>query len=261
VKLLFAADEETGSGFGISWLLKNHPELFHKNDMVLIPDGGDKDGSTIEIAEKNLLWIRFTTKGFQAHGSRPDLGANAHLAGAELAVQLHYGLSEKFSTRDPLFEPDFSTFQPTKKEANVPNINTIPGEDVFCCDMRILPCYPVSEVLKEVDRIKAEIEKRHGVTITYSLAQRTESRPTSKDASLVKLLAKNVEEVYEVKTRPIGIGGGTVGAFLRNEGIDSVVWSRTSDTAHQPNEYVLLENILGDAKVMALMMFFGNALK
>jgi succinyl-diaminopimelate desuccinylase len=26
------------------------------------------------------------------------------------------------------------------------------------------------------------------------------------------------------------------------------------DTAHQPNEYTLLANILGDAKVMALLM-------
>jgi succinyl-diaminopimelate desuccinylase len=254
VKLLFAADEENGSAYGMGWLLKNHPKLFRKNDMALIPDGGDKEGRSIEIAEKNLLWARFVTKGLQTHGSRPDQGVNAHLAGAELAVRLHHGLSEKFPLRDSLFEPDYSTFQPTKKEANVPNINTIPGEDVICYDMRILPCYPVNEVLKEVDRIKSEIEKQHNVTIAYTLAQRTESKPTSKDAALVKLLSKNIEEVYGVKTKPIGIGGGTVGAFLRNEGIDSVVWCRMDETAHQPNEYVLIENILGDAKVMALMM-------
>jgi succinyl-diaminopimelate desuccinylase len=60
--------------------------------------------------------------------------------------------------------------------------------------------------------------------------------------------------VYRVDTRPIGIGGGTVGAYLRNAGMDSVVWSRMDDTAHQPNEYTLLDNILGDAKVMALLM-------
>jgi succinyl-diaminopimelate desuccinylase len=254
VKLLFAADEECGSAYGIAWILKNRPGLFRKSDLVLIPDSGDKTGSSIEIAEKNLVWAKFTTKGRQTHGSRPDQGINAHLAGADLAVRLHYGLSEKFPARDPLFEPDYSTFQPTKKEANVPNINTIPGEDVICFDMRILPLYPIAEVLKEVDRIKAGVETQYGVTVACNLAQRNESRATSKDAPLVKLLSKSIEEVYGVKTKPIGIGGGTVGAFLRNAGIDSAVWARIDNTAHQPNEYVLMDNILGDAKVMALMM-------
>ncbi|MDR2111171.1 MAG: M20 family metallo-hydrolase [Spirochaetaceae bacterium] len=258
VKLLFAADEENGSAYGVDWLVKNQgtliPRLFRENDMVLIPDGGDREGASIEIAEKNLIWIQFKTRGAQAHGSRPEQGANAHLAGAELAVRLHYELSEKFSARDPLFTPDYSTFQPTKKEANVPNINTIPGDDVFCMDMRILPQYPVKTVLAEVDRIKAEVEAKHRVVITYALPQMTESKPTSPEAPLVRLLAKTVEEVYGVKPKPIGIGGGTVGAYLRNAGIDSAVWSRMDNTAHQPNEYAVIANILGDAKVMALLM-------
>jgi succinyl-diaminopimelate desuccinylase len=253
VKLLFAADEEMGSAYGIDWLLKNR-DLFRKDDMALIPDGGDPLGETIEIAEKNLIWARFSTQGIQAHGSRPDQGANAHLAGAELALRLHYELSEKFADRDSLFEPDYSTFEPTKKEANVPNINTIPGDDVFCMDMRILPRYPVKTVLAEIDRIKAGVEAKHGVKITYTLPQAQESKPTAADAPLVKLLSRVVKEVYGVETRPIGIGGGTVGAYLRNRGIDSAVWSRMDDTAHQPNEYTIIENILGDAKVMALMM-------
>jgi succinyl-diaminopimelate desuccinylase len=254
VKLLFAADEENGSTYGIDWLLKNHRDLFQDGDMVLIPDSGDSRGESIEIAEKNLVWAHFVTKGKQSHGSRPDLGANAFLAGSDLAVSLARGLTAKFSDKDPLFEPAWSTFEPTKKEANVPNINTIPGEDVFCMDMRILPRYSVTSVLAEVDRIKAGIEQKYGVKIDYDLPQSMESKPTRADAPLVRLLSRTITEVYGVKTRPVGIGGGTVGAYLRNEGIDSAVWARIDDTAHQPNEYALIENILGDAKVMALLM-------
>jgi succinyl-diaminopimelate desuccinylase len=51
VKLLFVADEEMGSEFGIQWLLANR-DLFRGDDMVVIPDGGDEKGSTIEVAEK-----------------------------------------------------------------------------------------------------------------------------------------------------------------------------------------------------------------
>ena len=254
VKLLFVADEENGSLYGIDWIIKNNPGFFRKDDLVLIPDSGDKDGAAIEIAEKNSLWLKLTTRGVQAHGSRPDQGINAHLAGADLGLRLFYGLSEKFSVKDPLFEPDYSTFQLTKKEANVPNINTIPGEDVIYFDMRILPCFPVKEVLKEVDIIKAEVEKKHGVTIEYTPIQQKESLPTSPEAPLIKMLSRCIEEVYQVKTKTIGIGGGTVAAFLRNAGIDSAVWARIESTAHQPNENALLDNILGDAKIMALMM-------
>jgi len=254
VKLLFCADEEYGNSYGVASLLKEHRDLFGKDDLILVPDGGDKKGETIEIAEKNLLWLEFTTLGKQAHGSRPDLGNNAYLAGAELTLKLHSGLAELFGDSDPLFEPDRSTFEPTKKSANVPNINTIPGEDSFCIDMRILPRYPIDDVLSAVDRIKAEVEKKRGVTINYTVIQRIESAATPVDSPLVLMLAKAVETVYGVKARPIGIGGGTVGAFFRNEGIHCAVWSRIDETLHQPNEYALIANILGDAKVMALLM-------
>jgi succinyl-diaminopimelate desuccinylase len=258
VKLLFAADEENGSGYGIDWLIENQgktiPELFRQDDMALIPDGGDPEGASIEIAEKNILWARFVTRGVQSHGSRPDLGINAHLAGADLALRLHRKLGEKFSRRDSIFEPDFSTFEPTKKEANVPNINTIPGEDVFCMDMRVLPCYPADTVLAEIDLIKEEIEKQYKVSVSYTLSQIMESKPTAPDAPLIKLIAQSAAEVYKIQAKTIGIGGGTVGAYLRNIGIDSAVWSRLDDRAHSPNEYALVSNIIGDAKVMALLM-------
>jgi succinyl-diaminopimelate desuccinylase len=254
IKLLFASDEENGSWYGVDWIVKNHPDLFRKNDLMLIPDSGSEDGSEIEIAEKKQIWARFITKGKQGHAASPQMAVNAYIAGADLTLRLYHGLSEKFGDRDSLFSPDYSTFQPTKKEANVPNINTIPGEDVFYVDMRVLPRYSLDDILREADRIKAEVEAKHGVKITCEICQRAESLPTSENAPLIKLLSKNIEEVYRVKTKPIGIGGGTVAAFLRNAGIDCAVWARFDPTAHQPNEYALLENILGDAKVMALMM-------
>jgi len=253
IKLLFSADEEVGSAYGIDWLVQNHGALFKKNDMVLVPDGGDEKGEYIEIAEKNILWMRFVTRGKQAHGSMPDLGANAFLAGSDLALRLHYELSQKFNERDPMFNPDYSTFQPTKKEANVPNINTIPGEDVFCMDMRVLPRYTPEAVLAEVDKIKTEVELKHKVKIEYTLPQLMKSVPTGENAPIVNMLKKAIPEVYGANPRPVGIGGGTMAAYLRNIGIDCAVWTKTDETLHQPNEYALLDNIIGDAKVMVLL--------
>lgn len=257
VKLLFVADEEVGSAYGIQFLLRER-SLFGKNDLILIPDGGDENGQTIEVAEKNLLWLRIHTKGKQTHGSRPDQGANAHLAACDLALRLN-SLETVLDKRDALFNPDRSTFQPTKKEANVPNINTIPGEDVFCMDCRVLPAYSLDIVRQHLGQHAREVERKYGVTVEWTEEQRVESVATPVDAPVVKALSRAIEAVYGQKARPVGIGGGTVGAYLRNAGFDAVVWSRMDDTAHQPNEYCLLENLCGDACVMAYLMSEGSA--
>ncbi len=252
VKLLFVADEEVGSDYGIKFLLKEH-NLFKPEDLIVIPDGGDSEGKTIEVAEKNLLWLQLHLKGKQTHGSRPDEGVNASLAGCDLALRLN-NLEQVFNKHNELFQPPYSTFQPTKKEANVPNINTIPGDDVFCMDCRILPCYTLEQVRKEVCRCMQEVEQKYGVTVEYTEVQAVESPATSVDSPVVKKLAKAIEMVDGVKAEPIGIGGGTVGAYLRKAGFNAVVWSRMDETAHQPNEYCVLDNLVHDAQVLACLM-------
>jgi succinyl-diaminopimelate desuccinylase len=251
LKLLFVADEEVGSAFGIQYLLARH-DLFRPDDLIIIPDGGDGEGRDIEVAEKNILWLKLTTKGKQCHGSTPDEGRNAFLAGCDLALRLH-DLGKRFGARDSLFEPDYSTFSPTKKEANVPNVNTIPGEDVFYMDMRILPQYPLAAVREEIGLRVAEVEKTHGVSVSTEVVQAVESRRTPTDAPVVTELARALKSARGIEAKPIGIGGGTVGAYLRNAGFDAVVWGTLEETAHQPNEHVKVSNVLADAKIMALV--------
>ena len=248
VKLLFAADEENGSTYGAIWLIHN-TSLFRKNDLILIPDGGDSKGQTIEIAEKNLLWLSVHVMGKQTHGSRPDSGANACLAASALSLELHK-LEKFFDRHDPLFEPDYSTFQPTKREKNVDSINIIPGEDRFCMDCRILPCYSLEEVLVQVDKCCRKIEEEYGVKIEYTTPQKSESPATSVDAPVAQKLAAAIKKVHGLNARFIGIGGGTVGAEFRREGMDAVVWSTLDDQAHQPNEYCVIDNLIKDAQTM-----------
>ncbi len=245
VKLLFAADEENGSTYGAIWLIHN-TSLFRKNDLILIPDGGDSQGRTIEIAEKNLLWLSVHVTGKQTHGSRPDSGANACLAACDLSLRLHK-LESIFDRRDPLFEPDYSTFQPTKREKNVDSINIIPGEDRFCMDCRILPCYSLQEVLARVDECCRQIEMEYGVKVEYTTPQRSESPATPVDAPVAQKLAASIKRVHGLEPKFIGIGGGTVGAEFRREGIDAVVWSTLDNQAHQPNEYCVIDNLIKDA--------------
>jgi succinyl-diaminopimelate desuccinylase len=252
VGLLFVADEETGSDLGIQHLVAN-TDLFRGQDRALVPDSGASDGSCIEVAEKSLLWLRFRIRGKQCHASTPEKGINAFAAGSHLVVRLG-ALGERFGARDELFAPPFSTFTPTKKEANVPNINTLPGEDVFHLDCRVLPREDLNEVMAAIRGICDGVQRDFGVTVEVQEVQKASSPPTPSDAPLVSSLKRAISAVYGVEAVPVGIGGGTVGAFLRKKGIPTVVWSRLEEMAHQPNEYCLLSNLMGDALVMALMM-------
>lgn len=252
IALLFCADEETGSGFGADYLSEKRPDIFGKEDMFFVPDSGVEDGSKIEVAEKSILWMKVITKGKQCHASRPSLGINAFKAASELVTKFQK-LYKIFPKKDRLYEPPISTFEPTKKENNVPNVNTLPGEDVFYMDCRVMPVYQLSEVKTEMRRVAGEVEAKYGVKISFEPQQEAQAAPpTDPNAAIVKALKKAIKQVLGVKPKAYGIGGGTVAAFFRRLNLPAVVYSRLNESAHQPNEYCILDNLIGDAKVFAV---------
>lgn len=258
VGLLFVSDEETGSTHGIRWLLEHHRDLFGPQDAFLIPDAGNEDGSLVEVAEKAILWLKVRTVGRQVHASTPHLGKNAMVAASHLVVRLR-DLHARFDARDAVFDPPMSTFEPTKRERNVENINTVPGEDVFYVDCRILPQVSVEEVLAVTRGLCDEIARNHRVVVQVEVVQREDAAPpTPADAPLVRQVIRAVDRVYNVSARPRGIGGGTVAAPLRRLGFPAVVWSRMDETGHQPNEYAWVSNLVDDAKVFAHVMMGGE---
>jgi len=256
VGVVLVADEETGSEYGIQHLLEKQ-DLFGKEDLIIVPDAGAPDGSMIEVAEKSIFWLKIETKGKQCHASTPEQGVNAHRAAAHLITKLDK-LYEIYDRRDEVFDPPISTFEPTKKENNVPNINTIPGDDVFYLDMRVLPGISLDDVDAQIRKIADGVEREFGVTVAATSPQKETAAPaTPSDAPVVKSLAAAIKSVYGIEARPMGIGGGTVAAFFRRAGAHAVVWSKIEDMAHQPNEYTLIENMAGDAKVFAHLFLSG----
>lgn len=250
IGIALVADEETGSEKGIDYVL-SHTDVFRKEDLIIVPDAGNQDGTMIEVAEKSILWLKFKTLGKQAHGSTPEKGTNSFKAASFLVTELNK-LYQAFPDRDQLFDPPISTFEPTKKESNVPNINTIPGEDIFYMDSRILPSYTIEEIEEKIKEMTEKIENEFKVKIILEEAQKAPAAPpTSADAPVVQALKKAIKAVYGKEGKAIGIGGGTVAALFRRVGFSAACWSKIDETAHQPNEYCIIDNMIGDAKVFA----------
>ena len=249
--LVFVADEEAGSRYGVHYLMDKN--LFMKNDLAVVPDAGNADGSFIEIAEKGAAWLKINTYGKQAHASMPHLGLNAHRIAIKFALKVDEYLHEKYSLRNPLFEPPESTFEITKKERNVDNINTIPGTDVFYFDFRILPEYGVEEIINDVKRIAEEVSNETGAKIDVEIVQRSNPSKTDENSEIVLKLKDALKHLRGIDAGIGGIGGGTVAAAFRRVGIPAVVWMTADDVEHQPDEFCRIKNCIEDAKIFAYL--------
>lgn len=253
--VLLAADEETHSAYGLSYIVEHAPDLIKPDDLVLIPDIGDKLGQHIEIAEKSCLWVKVTVTGKQCHASTPDKGINTLMAASAAVLELDK-LHEAFPQRDELFSPAISTFVPSKKEANVDNINTVPGLDVFYMDCRVLPGIEPQDVMCEAERLCKEAVKPYNAGVSLELVFSDVAPPaTSVKAPVVQRLQRSLKNVRGVTGHPLGVGGQTVAAILRSKGIPAVGWSTILSNPHTPNERSSIINTVADAKIVLDMLF------
>jgi len=258
VGVWFVADEEFASNYGIKELLAR--KLFKRNDLVVVPDAGSPKGTDIEIAEKGLLWMKVTTKGKQVHASLPKKGLNAHRVGMGLALDLDALLNGKYRKKNRLFDYPVSSFEPTKKESNVGNVNTVPGMDVFYFDCRVLPEYNLDDVVHDVKAKIRQVEKGSGASIAFEEIEKEPAGPaTPSDSEVATLLSDAVSRVSRVKPRFVGIGGQTVGNLFRREGIPTAVWSTIDDVPHEPNEYSKIANLINDTKVFATIPLLAGS--
>ena len=253
VNLGFVADEEMGSKFGIIPLIERG--LFKPDDLIVVPDSGNDAGDFIEIAEKSDLKMQFTVLGKQVHAALPHTGINACRVANMLAYEIDEALHEKFTQTNPIFSPEFSTFEPTRRFQNVPNTNTVPGRERFEFDCRILPEVSLDEVIALVKKICSDIERRTHAKIELEISRGDSAPVTSPDSDVAKLLIKSIKQVLGINPVTGGIGGGTFAAYFRRRNIPAVVWSQECDgVAHQPDEFTEIKYLVNNAKVFALMM-------
>ncbi len=256
--VFLAADEETHSAYGLEYVMRARPGLFKPTDLILVPDGGDPLGETVEVAEKGCLWLKFTVRGRQCHASTPENGINSLLvcSACILALQELYNL---FPQEDALFQPPRSTFAPTKKEPNVENVNTIPGLDVFYVDCRILPGINADEVIESARKLARAAAAPYGAEVELEAAYREDPAPaTSLQAPVVLALSNALAKLRGLQSKPTGMGGLTVAAILRRQNIPAVVWGTLLRNPHTPNEKSSISNTIADAAIVLEMLNAAN---
>lgn len=250
IKVMMVADEETGSKYGINHLLDEG--LFNEDDLILVPDHSEEEGKKIEIVEKSGLWVKIEVHGEQGHAAYPNLTVNANRAIARYQNLVDEELHHQFTQENNLFSPPYSSFEPTKRLRNVPNVNTIPGKEVQYFDCRILPSIDLEDVKNTFSRCAESLEDEIDIEIDIEFVKESKApERTSEESEIVQNLKKAVEEVTSSKPGVAGIGGGTVAKSFRERGMATAVWCSNKGLAHQPNEYAVLDYIVRDCKVFA----------
>jgi len=252
--LALVADEETGSVHGIQYLIDQG--IFKPGDIIMVPDHCSPNGEDIDVGEKHILWLKVCVEGKTTHASTPNLGINAYKVSTLLLMDLIESFDSRFGDTNDLYLPKNSTFEPTKRIATVENVNTIPGYDEFCLDIRLNPEYDPDIVLSMVNETAQVYAESTGAKITVEVLQKAVAgRQSSIESEGFKALRDSVKEVRGIEPYAVGIGGGTCANFFRLKGFDAYAWQTGDGSLHAPNEYLKVDNLINDTKVFARVIY------
>ena len=270
IEISATADEETGGYGGVAYLAEQGRFDPDKVQHVIIPEPLNKD--RICLGHRAVWWAEIETKGRIAHGSMPFLGDSAvrHM-GAVLA--------EMEATLFPLLASKHTAMPvvPEGAKQSTLNINSIHGGEPdqgpdftglpapcvpdrcrIIIDRRFLIEEDISEVKAEVrdmlERVKAERPK-----FEYEIRELFEVIPsmTDEDAPVVRSTAAAIEKVLGQMPEYV-VSPGT----YDQKHIDRIGRLKNCiaygpgilDLAHQPDEWVGVQDMVDSAAVMALVL-------
>ena len=252
--LLMVSDEETGSGHGLDHVLKVRPDMFQPADLIVVPDAGEPEGDFIEVAGE----IHPLAQG----GGHRQAGACLYPGqGDKRPVRLgpHDGGDPGAAQGLPGPQPPV---QPARLDLRAhPQGGRGAQREHHTRPRRVLHRLPGAAGPgpgKGSGHGARQIQRHSGRDLhpgeDRARAALAGPRPAPiPRAPVVKALQKAIKQVRGVEARPGGVGGGTVAAFFRQRGLPVAVWNSWQHTAHMPDEYCLLSDLVADAKVFALL--------
>jgi succinyl-diaminopimelate desuccinylase len=267
IEISGTADEETGGYGGVAYLAEKGWFNPDRVQHVIIPEPLNKD--RICLGHRGVWWAEIETKGRIAHGSMPFLGdcAVRHMGAvvAEMEASLFPALAAKV-TAMPVVpdgarhstmninslhggqaepEPDFTGFPSA----------CVPDSARMVIDRRYLIEEDADEVRDEIVALLEKV-KAARTSFSYELNELWQVSPTmtEQDAPVVRSVAAAIESVLG-KVPEYVVSPGT----YDQKHIDRIGRLKDCiaygpgilDLAHQPDEYVGVDDMIDSAKVMA----------
>lgn len=266
IEISGTVDEESGGFGGVAYLASKGYFSAPRVDHVIIPEPLNKD--RICLGHRGVWWAEIQTKGKIAHGSMPFLGDSAirHMGALLDAFEedLFPALDQK-QTMMPVV--------PEGARRSTLNLNSIHGgqtEDFrpglpspnvadacrLVIDRRFLLEEDLTDVKREVTEILDRL-KRDRPRFDYAIRDLMEVHPTmtERDAPVVKAVAEGIQAIFDREPQYVISPGTYDQKHIARIGHihDCIAYGPgVLDLAHQPDEWVGIEDMVQSAKVMAL---------
>lgn len=270
IEISGTADEETGGFGGVAYLAEKGYFSPQRVQHVIIPEPLNKD--RICLGHRGVWWAEIETFGRIAHGSMPFLGDSAIRHMAEVLRQFEDVLYPALSLKHTAMP----VVPPGARQSTM-NINSMHGGQAepeggftgfpapvvahsarIVIDRRYLieesPAAVRQEVVDLLERMKVE---RQGFSYEIRDLWTIPPTMTEKDAPVVRSVAKAIGEVMGVSPEYV-VSPGT----YDQKHIDRIGLLKNCiaygpgilDLAHQPDEWIGVDDMLDSAKVMALTL-------
>lgn len=240
VKLALVVDEEHSS-IGADHFVANHP-----GDACIVTE--PTEGRLI-LTHKGFVWVRLTTSGTAAHGSRWDLGVSAIGKMGNIIAGLKRFDQEELRQRPrPRPSPDVgpASLHAALVKGGV-GISTYAPSCELQVERRTLPGETVEGVVEELERIVARSGEEARIEAFFD-RQPLVCDPGSKLASCVRDSA--IAELGEAPEET-GVAYWTDAAIFAAAGIPALNYGPGGDGAHAAVEWVSLSSVVSTAKVLA----------
>ena len=266
IEISGTVDEESGGFGGVAYLASKGFFSKPRVDHVIIPEPLNKD--RICLGHRGVWWAEIETKGRIAHGSMPFLGDSAI---RHMGAVLHAFEEELFPALDR--KQTQMPVVPEGARRSTMNINSIHGgqtEDFFpglpspnvadtcrtVIDRRFLLEESIDQVKGEVTSILDRL-KRERPKFDYSIRDLMEVQPTmtERDAPVVTAVAEGIREIFGKEPDYVISPGTYDQKHVARIGHlhDCIAYGPgILDLAHQPDEWVGIDDMVESAKVMAI---------
>ncbi len=270
VEISATADEESGGYGGVAYLAEQGYFDPERVQHVIIPEPLNKD--RICLGHRGVWWAEIETKGRIAHGSMPFLGDSAIRHMGAVLEEMERHLFPLLATK----RTDMPVVPEGARQSTL-NINSIHGGEPehdpdftgfpaacvadrcrIVIDRRFLIEEDITEVKAEVHRMLERI-KDERPDFEYEVTDMHEVIPsmTDKDAPVVKSTAAAIEKVLGAQPSYV-VSPGT----YDQKHIDRIGRLKNCiaygpgilDLAHQPDEWVGVDDMIDSAGVMALVL-------
>lgn len=267
IEISGTVDEESGGFGGVAYLASKG--LFSKPrvDHVIIPEPLNKD--RICLGHRGVWWAEIETLGEQAHGSMPFLGdcAVRHMGAVleRFERDLFPRLDEKRTTMPVVPEGARSSTMninsvhggQTDDYSGLPSPN-VPDSCKMTIDRRFLIEESIEDVKAEVTDILEHLKKTRA-KFDYSIRDVMEVLPimTERDGPVPSSVARAIKEVMKKEPEYVVSPGTYDQKHIARIGHlhDCVAYGPgILDLAHRPDEFIVIEDMIESAKVMALAL-------